>query len=84
MGKNTTEISFSILRNFIRHATSIIVHHRLKKESINKNKQSTMENKSPSCFVDREFCGLTLNYMDPITDDGNVTDLDGKLDKFQR
>ena len=81
MVQDTHQHSFSILRNFIRHATSIIVYHRLKKESICQSQQSSMEQNTSPCFVDRDFCGMNLKYMDPVTDDGNVTDLDGELKK---
>lgn len=79
--------SLTVLRNYLRYAISSIVYHKLFLSSSHNecNEQKLDEYKSKrrgkqqhSCFVEREFCGLSgLKYMDAVTDDGNITNMDG-------
>jgi len=84
-GENSDQ-SLTVLRNYLRYAISSIVYHKLFPASSHEDRENKIdESKSQRggkqqhlCFVERDFCGLSgLKYMDAVTDNGDVTNMDG-------
>ena len=83
--------SISILRHFLRFALSSIVHHRIGGPS-NVNASSSSQSLTLSslplppvsstakaCFTEKDYCGIKgLKFMDAVSDDGTIINMDGK------